>query len=74
MALPPNSAAIDIGNNAACAAAPVNNLDQRGVTRPLDGDGDGHAVCDAGAFEAPAIAGAKLLYVPVILSGANPDG
>ena len=30
--------------------------DQRGVTRPLDGDGDGRATVDAGAVEAPAIA------------------
>lgn len=30
--------------------------DQRGVTRPLDGNGDGRAVVDAGAVEAPAVA------------------
>ena len=34
MALGPGSAAIDAGNDAICAADPVNNLDQRGVTRP----------------------------------------
>jgi len=51
-ALLPGSAAIDTGDNATCAAAPVGNRDQRGRVRPQDGDGDGHAVCDAGAYEA----------------------
>ena len=34
MALLPGSAAIDAANDAICAAPPVNNLDQRGITRP----------------------------------------
>ena len=29
--------------------------DQRGTARPLDGDGDGTPVCDAGALEAAAV-------------------
>jgi hypothetical protein len=42
-ALLPGSSAIDAGDNAICAAAPVSSLDQRGVARP--------AACDIGAFE-----------------------
>ena len=45
------SQAIDNGDNATCAAPPINNLDQRGVTRPLDGNGDGTSDCDIGAYE-----------------------
>jgi hypothetical protein len=47
-----SSDAIDAGDDTACAAAPINNVDQRGVSRPQDGDGDNVAVCDIGAFEA----------------------
>jgi hypothetical protein len=48
-ALLANSPAIDTGDNATCPAT-----DQRGVGRPIDGTGDGGAVCDMGAYEAPA--------------------
>jgi CSLREA domain-containing protein len=41
------SPAIDAGSNAACQA-----VDQRGVARPVDGNGDGTATCDIGAVEA----------------------
>jgi hypothetical protein len=45
MDLGPGSAAFEAGNTATCAAAPVNNLDQRGVTRPQG------IRCDIGAVE-----------------------
>jgi LPXTG-site transpeptidase (sortase) family protein len=44
-ALLPGSAAIDAGDSTTCAAAPVNNMDQRGHSR-LQG-----ASCDVGAYE-----------------------
>jgi uncharacterized repeat protein (TIGR01451 family) len=42
-----SSPAIDTGKNGPC---PI--IDHRGVSRPVDGDGDGTATCDIGAFEA----------------------
>lgn len=45
-ALNVGSVAIDAGLNGQCAA-----FDQRGVSRPEDGDGVGGAVCDPGAYE-----------------------
>jgi predicted outer membrane repeat protein len=35
----------------ACSATGAPGFDQRGVLRPLDGDGDGVPICDIGAFE-----------------------
>ncbi|MEX1253946.1 MAG: choice-of-anchor Q domain-containing protein [Dehalococcoidia bacterium] len=45
-ALVGGSSAIDTADDGACPDA-----DQRGVARPQDGDDDGTAVCDIGAFE-----------------------
>lgn len=48
------SPAIDAGDNAQCPPT-----DQRGITRPFDGNWDGLAVCDIGSFEVN-----ELLYSP----------
>jgi hypothetical protein len=58
-ALNGDSPAIDAGDNSACSA-----VDQRGVLRPVDGDADGDAVCDIGAFEYQINFG---LYLPLAL-------
>ena len=49
MALPEGSPAIDAASAAICAAAPINNLDQRSETRPDGVD------CDIGAFEGSVV-------------------
>ena len=46
-ALNAGSPAIDAGDDATCAAAPVSNTSQNGITRPQG------AHCDIGAFEVP---------------------
>jgi CSLREA domain-containing protein len=54
-ALPPTSPAIDAGNPAAPGSSGAcEAVDQRGQRRPTDGNGDGSARCDIGAFEAAA--------------------
>ncbi len=62
MGLTPSSPAIDAANNDLC---PI--IDLVGVARPIDGDGDGVAICDMGAYEwwQPT----AWRYLPIILSG-----
>lgn len=60
------SSAIDAGDNAACASAPVSNASQNGVTRPADGNADGTAICDIGAYEAPGSSLATLAGIPTL--------
>lgn len=57
-ALLPGSPAMDTGTNTDC---PVD--DQRGSPRPKDGDVDGTAVCDIGAYEYQPFE----LYLPLIM-------
>lgn len=59
-ALGAGSSAIDTGDPTTCAV-----IDQRGFPRPVDGDGDGLAVCDMGAYEAD-FSGFRL-FLPSIL-------
>lgn len=60
-ALLTGSPAIDAGNPAAPGSTPTAcpTIDQRGVPRPQDGNGDRVAVCDIGAFELQPIRGTQ---------------
>jgi hypothetical protein len=59
MMLLSNSPAIDAGDNAACPATDIT-----GLGRPIDGDGDGSAVCDLGAYERRATV--AWVYLPIV--------
>jgi hypothetical protein len=53
-ALLPGSVAIDSVTDCTDISNTPVDKDQRGVERPLDGNGDGEFRCDAGTYEAPA--------------------
>jgi CSLREA domain-containing protein len=68
-ALQVGSPAIDAGVNANC---PDN--DQRGATRPVDGNGDGEEICDIGSYEFGAvmpIPGLSIRDVTTVLQSAT---
>jgi hypothetical protein len=58
----PDSPAIDSANPAFCPGT-----DARGVTRPLDGDGIGGAVCDRGAHEYNPQTDQPKVYLPLAI-------
>lgn len=58
LGLKAGSPAIDTGTSTGCPST-----DQRNLTRPVDGDEDGTALCDIGAFEFDPI---SYLYLPLI--------
>jgi len=61
------SPAIDAGDDAACVAAPINSVDQRGITRPAG------ANCDLGAYEGSTTNLLMMLkYFPLIYFNAAP--
>jgi hypothetical protein len=64
-ALLAGSPAIDAGDNAQCPPT-----DQRGVSRPQDGNWDGEAVCDMGAYEFPQ----GISLIPSVQSGSGEPG
>jgi uncharacterized repeat protein (TIGR01451 family)/CSLREA domain-containing protein len=72
-ALLADSPAVDAGSNAACPAT-----DQRGVGRPIDGNGDGVPVCDIGAFEyqpppfAATLTPTPVTYTPTLVPSRTP--
>lgn len=59
-----DSPAVDMAEEANCAT-----LDQRGLARPIDGDGDGSAACDIGAVErdVPPPVPVITIFLPLVL-------
>ena len=80
MALGAGSPTIDAGISAACQNANINNHDQRGYARFVDGNGDGVAQCDIGAFEYGAVGPPTAVLdreppeMSIVLNPSEPDG
>jgi CSLREA domain-containing protein len=81
MAIQAGSSAIDVGYTAGCQNANINGRDQRGKTRFADGNGDGVAQCDVGAYEysalqlpPPAQPETDPPVTTILLTPAGPDG
>lgn len=59
---PPHTAALHGGSPAIDAGSCQTATDQRGVARPVDGNLDGQAQCDIGAYEFEPLR----LYLPIM--------
>ena len=63
------SPAIDAGNPSGCTdnlGAPIIS-DQRGLPRPVDGNGDGNPICDIGAYEVQEVLPIHQVHLPLVL-------
>ena len=69
------SPAIDAGDPAGCYdnLGDLLTTDQRGVTRPLDGDSDNNAICDIGAYELDPNNPPIQVFLPAIFHHYCPD-
>ena len=79
-ALKPGSPALDAGDPAGCTYDDDGNpdtpevpllTDQRGFPRPMEGNGDGNARCDIGAYEAQSYTPGPILPTPPSLIQVN---
>jgi hypothetical protein len=68
MTLLSDSPAIDAGNSTGCIDYLYNPIetDQRGNTRPVDGNGDGKVICDIGAYEYDPEHLPRWLFLPLV--------